>query len=58
MLVFRHYSPGEEWEDDPMLVEFMKMDRDRQNPTADIHSMFSLVVGVSRWVVVVEGLSF
>ena len=39
LFCFRHYAPGEEWEDDPLLVEFMKMDRDRQNPTADIHSM-------------------
>lgn len=39
-MFFRRFLPGEEFEDDPMLVDFNRMDRERQNPPEELQSTY------------------
>ena len=37
-LLFRNFTPGEEFEDDPMMIEFSNFDKQRQNPPEELQS--------------------
>ena len=34
----RRFAPGEEFEDDPMMIEFATLERQRQNPPEELQS--------------------
>ena len=38
LCVFSNFAPGEEYEDDPMMIEFANLDKQRQDPPEELQS--------------------
>ena len=39
-ILHSRFGPGEEYEDDPMMVEFSRLDKQRQNPPEELQSKY------------------
>ena len=39
-ILHSRFAPGEEYEDDPMMVEFSRLDKQRQNPPEELQSKY------------------